>query len=124
MKIDKTELSVWVDCDDTLICHGYSNQVDYDVRGIYIDYYGTEKFVLVHEEHVQLVKAYHARGFKVIVHSNNGALYAAGIVKKLGLEKFVHEVKTKPTKLMDDQDVGNALGARVYIPFSPFKKRT
>lgn len=110
------ELSVWVDCDDTLVMHhiplGNPNLTYVD-----LNYYGTPKTLAVHTAHLELVKAYKARGYQVIVHSNNGSAWAEEVVKALGLSRDVDEIRTKPTKIMDDQNIGNAFGTLVYIPF-------
>lgn len=115
MKINKTELSVGVDVDDTLIIHDHEKYPK--LEKIEINYYGHKKIVAVHEDHVQLLKAYKKRGYEITVWSNNGVAHAVEVVRKLGLEDFVYEARCKFNKHMDDQkDATQIVGQHVYIP--------
>lgn len=115
-QVISNELSAWVDVDDTLVMH-HAPLGNPDLKYVDLDYYGTPKTLAVHTTHVELVKAYKARGYQVVVHSNNGSAWAEQVVLAIGLRDFVDEIRTKPTKVMDDQNIGNAFGALVYVPF-------
>lgn len=112
MKINTNETVVEVDCDGTLILHDYW---DYPtLPRVIINYYGVQKTVAIHTEHVDLLKSYKKRGFYIQVQSHNGFKHAKEVVTKLGLEDFVDEVRTKTSKNVDD--IEKDTRQYVYIP--------
>lgn len=113
MKVIKSELSVFVDCDDTLA--GWDSPTVDSYGKLSIEFAGKTVFLTPHQYHVDLVKMYKQRGYYVTVWSANGWEHAERIVLGLGLEEFVDVVQCKPTKHMDDNpDAGSILGPRVF----------
>lgn len=110
MKINKNENIVLVDVDMTLILPQQGN--NYFV----VDYYGIKKHVRPHQENIDLLKSYRARGYYVRVHSNNGWKWAEEVVNGLNLQEYVDSIETKPCKWVDDSENANeVIGQRVYI---------
>lgn len=103
-----TQEIILVDVDDTL---AFSHQGDIEV-----DYYGQKRLIRPHLEHVSFLKSLKARGYYITVHSHNGAVWAANVVKALGLEEFVDECKNKPFKIIDDQPLINWAPNVIFIP--------
>lgn len=112
MKITKTEQLFYVDVDKTLVF----DCLKYHPDSIETDYYGQLKYVRPHKKHVEFVKSLKERGYYVIVHSANGWKWAKEIVEKLKLETYIHEVKPKGIKYLDDMCASKWMGVRVYIP--------
>lgn len=115
MVVNKNEQVVCFDVDETLILHDPTKHAS--LTTVALSYYGHDKLVSVHEEHVKLLKAYKKRGFYVRVWSNNGWRWARHVVEHLGLTDFVDAVETKPAKYVDDKVAADqVIGQHVYIP--------
>lgn len=112
MKIIDNENTVYFDCDETLIMH------DLSMTGqrVTIDFYGEERDFIIHDEHLQLLRNYKARGFTVFVWSGNGFQHAEKVVKALDVEDKVDFVATKPYRVVDDVEP-NSWAPRIYIPY-------
>jgi hypothetical protein len=112
MKIIKKE-TIMVDVDSTLVMWPklYHEERSGSIKA---NYYGTPIYVNPHTYHIDLVKAYYSRGFRIIVHSANGWEWALEIVKKLELENYIHEVSTKFVKYIDDKPA-DEWTKRIYI---------
>lgn len=80
--------------------------------------YGDEKLYLTpHKFHITFLKHCYNRGDFVIVWSKNGFQHSENVVKKLGLEKYVHICMSKPTRHVDDkQNLNEIVGDRVFLP--------
>jgi len=116
MKVNENEFGVVLDCDNTLIMHDFQTNVG--TIKIINPYDGAIHFVKIHERHKELLRQYKAKNFHITVWSNNGARWAETVVKALGLEAYVDEVRCKPIKYVDDQaDAGHVVGSHVYIPY-------
>lgn len=115
MKITTNELIVAIDVDFTLVM--YEDEYTNGPGKVEFDFYGIKKYLYPHNDHIELAKSFHTRGYHIIVHSGNGYQWAAQVVQKLGLEDYVDEVKTKTIKLVDDQPVESWAGQRIYLPF-------
>jgi len=103
MWVNKNENIYPIDVDGTLV-----NWTDCDVNGpgkIEVDYYGVTKYLTPIPYIIELVKAYHKRGFYIRVHSGNGYQWAEQIVTKLKLEKYVDEIETKFGPYLDDKHI-------------------
>lgn len=111
MKIIKNELLMYIDVDETLIF-----SCTEDTKGsLATNYYNTIKYVKPHKKHINFLKSLKTRGYYIIVHSANGWRWALEIVKLLQLEPFIHEVKAKPIKYLDDRPCEEWFGQRVYL---------
>jgi hypothetical protein len=123
MQVIDAELMVEFDVDFTLVMHypeQYATESNRPPPIIKLDYYGMPKLVCVHEEHIELLKSYKARGFHITVHSNNGVGWVKEVVTKLMLNPYVDVVKGKAIKHVDDQtEACHIVGQRVYIPYRP-----
>lgn len=100
MIITENDNIVCYDVDETLVM--WSWPPEYDGQAVEFDNFGFKTMLLPHQPHIDLLKQFKARGHYVIVWSQGGYQWAAEIVKKLGLESYVDEVKTKPKWLVDD----------------------
>ncbi len=107
------EEPVYCDVDKTL-CFSHEGNIK-------VDYYGEERLIRPHVEHISFLKSLHSRGYHIKVHSHNGVEWAANVIRALGLEDYVHEVLNKPFKIIDDQDPKSWLPHTVYIPDVPVK---
>jgi len=72
---------------------------------------------------VRLLREEHHRGGYIIVWSRSGWEWARNVVQALGLEKYVHEVKSKPIAYFDDTPVKKWMTDRVYIGPDEMYKR-
>ncbi len=115
MQVITNEIIIPTDVDGTLII--YDDEGTPGPGKIELDFFGIKKYVYPHTKHIELVKAFHQRGFRIEVHSGNGWQWAEQVVRVLGLENYVAEVKTKSFKYIDDKDVEDWFGQRVFIEF-------
>lgn len=73
---------------------------------------------------VRLLKEEYQRGGHIIVWSRSGWEWARNVVLALGIEKYVHEVKSKPLAYFDDTPVKKWMKDRVFIgPHEKYKGR-
>lgn len=117
MKINKAELCVACDIDNTLIMHR-QRKIDDMVVLVTDPYDGDKKYFSVHQEHLKLIKDYHKRGYQITVWSHNGWAWAEAVCIALDIQDIVYEVRTKFIKHVDDTEADIILGPRVYIPES------
>lgn len=111
MKVTKNENVCYFDVDQTLI-----NWCDQDdPKAIATFYYGEMVDVKPYIPHIRFLKSLRERGAYIVVHSGNGWQWAEHIVKLLKLESYVDEVKTKPSKVIDDSDYANWMPTRIFI---------
>lgn len=109
MKVNKSENAAYFDVDKTLVLYEKK-----DKDSVEFNYYGEKRFLKIHKDHVSFLKALRARGFYITVWSNNGWAWAEHVVKTLRLTKYVHEAKSKPAKIIDDESPEKWLKA-IYI---------
>lgn len=105
------ELPCYIDVDNTL-CFSHEGNIE-------VDYYGEKRFIKEHHEHTSFLKSLKARGCYIIVHSHNGAEWAANVVKALGLEDYVDQCITKPFKIVDDEAPSTWLPHTIYMEPTP-----
>lgn len=111
MIVTKNDLVIYIDVDETLIFECDKNHPN----SIKVNYYGQNKFIRPHNRHVNFIMSLKNRGYHVIVHSANGWKWAEHIIKKLKLDKYVHEVKSKSVKFVDDKEPDTWMGQRIYL---------
>jgi predicted phosphatase len=105
---------VYFDIDGTLALH---NKGD-----IKVDYYGQDKYIGAHNEHVSFLKSLKSRGYYIIAHSGNGAQWAANVIEALGLTDFVDVCINKPFKIIDDKPFKEWMPPVIFIPnYEPAK---
>lgn len=124
MLIVKSENTVWIDVDDTLVMWpqnpfvrqyvGPETRDPFDLRFLPFDNYGSTVWLRPNEKNIKLLKSYKQRGYFVIVHSANGWAWAEDVVKKLMLSESVDMIMTKPAKYVDDLPADGWM-MRVYL---------
>lgn len=113
MKVYNTNQLAMYDVDDTLVMHELHNDKSIGIPDPYIP--GMTNFLTPNEKHITLLKKHKARGFTVVVWSQQGFEWAEAVVKALKLEEYVDAVFTKPSVYVDDLDVNAWFGQRVYL---------
>jgi len=114
-----SEQIVYFDVDETLVMH-YEEHKNVEV----ICPYDYKKMSLTrHDQHIQLLKDHHARGFYNIVHSANGFAWAEAVVKALELEPYVDICMSKSCKFIDDLPANEVLVNRVYLTYKPGEEK-
>lgn len=93
MFINKNDQIVEFDVDDTLVLWNHPNP-DFMIEGIPCK---------IHNLHVESIKRFHARGQYIVVWSDGGWAWAAEVVRLLGLEAYVSEVRSKSKWHFDDK---------------------
>ncbi len=69
----------------------------------------------IHQSHVRLLKEQFLRGRLVIVWSASGYAWAEAVVDALELKDFVHIVMSKPIAYVDDKDIVDWIGSRIFV---------
>jgi hypothetical protein len=110
-RVTKNENIVYFDVDETLVKWVKSPGEAYIVA----NYFGERVNLAQHEPHVRFLKSLKERGFYIIVHSGNGWAWAKQVVELLNLNEFVDEIKSKPSKVVDDTPYENWMPPRIYI---------
>lgn len=114
MKVIKSELTAYFDCDDTLVLYQEQKEGDKDEDFVHLNFYGEEKKLKIHKEHISFLKALKARGYTIFVWSGNGHKWAEEVCKRLKLTPFVDFATGKPTKVIDDLDASHWMRT-IYI---------
>jgi phosphoglycolate phosphatase-like HAD superfamily hydrolase len=105
MKVVESELIALCDVDNTLIKRvGYSD--------LQLDYYGQLYYAVPLDKNIEFVKSLKARGYYIVLQSNNGWRWAKQVVEKLGIDHLFDECKSKPSKVVDDEPAVN------WIPYT------
>ena len=112
MKITENDNIIGVDVDETLVM--WSIPVEYQGQAIKFNNFGYETMLLPHKKHIELLKQFKVRGHYIIVWSQGGWEWASEVIKVLGLEDWVDEVKTKPKWIIDDLPA-NSWTRRTYL---------
>ena len=122
MKVNRNETVVCYDVDDTLVIwSGNHHQPHTDefsgkeAVAFKDPYDNSVNYLIPHQRHIELLKKHAGRGYHVIVWSAAGYGWAESVVKTLGLEKYVDQILTKPSKYVDDLQASEILGSRIYL---------
>lgn len=115
MQIIRSESTVFVDIDDTLVTAYKSDSRNKAVKiedplnpGIYLK-------MSVHEPMVRLVKEESHRGSFIVIWSRGGHEWATSVIKALDLQNYVNIVMSKPMVYFDDTPIEKWLTYRVYL---------
>lgn len=103
------------DVDNTLVIwdKDFRNPGDGKVK---LRYGSEDVYLRIHTFHPTFLKHCYERGDYVQVWSQNGFSWAEQVVKALGLENHVHEIRSKPTRHIDDKDnLDDIVGNRIFI---------
>lgn len=103
MQVINNDHVICFDVDDTLIMW---NCVPFDEDSGAVQIFDVDQkfsaWVIPHQEHIDLLKRYKAKGKVVIVWSQSGFEWVECVVKALKLEEYVDFCMTKPEKYIDD----------------------
>ena len=102
------------DVDETLVMW-HSNCDPSKKISITCPYGKNERLFKPHQNNIDLLKKFKARGNTIIVWSSGGFLWAEAVVKALHLEEYVDFVMTKPVKLVDDLPSNEIFPVRIYL---------
>lgn len=117
MKVLKSERTIYVDVDDTLVMHSF-NYHKHEFEMVAIDdpvHPGSYIQLRKNLNMIRLVREESQRGSTIIVWSRGGWQWANNVVEALELEEYVYMVMSKPLTYLDDSPVENWLKDRVYI---------
>lgn len=93
---------VYCDVDDTLVSwEHFREKREGDVEFTDPED-GQPVYLRPNFKHIEQLKSHKMRGHTVVVWSQGGMLWAEEIVRKLGLEKLVDAVASKPNWFIDD----------------------
>lgn len=101
MKIINNDLIVPCDVDLTLIDYNIKDKIFSELVKVGL-IKGKEIWVYPIKDHIETIKNMKASGAYILVWSGTGHAWAAHIVKKLGLEKYVDIIMSKPKWYIDD----------------------
>lgn len=78
-----------------------------------------------HDKHVEALKQHHYRGHTVVVWSAGGNEWAAQVVEKLKIQKYVTYILAKPSWFYDDLKADSFMPEcnRVYLSYTCKKKK-
>lgn len=113
MKVIENDNIVCFDVDETLVM--WSWPAEYDGQTIVFDNFGMAENLLPHYKHIELLKQFKVRGQYVVVWSQGGYRWAEEVVKKLGIEQYVDEVRCKPKWYVDDLPSSAWMEKRTYM---------
>lgn len=71
--------------------------------------------VVPHRKHIATLLAHKAKGFPVVVWSQQGSEWCSRVVKALGLTELVDVCMAKPYFYCDDLHVDYFMGPRIYF---------
>lgn len=109
----ENEMIIYFDCDDTLVMYNVNGK-----KLDFVDPYSKENISLVpHKKQIKLLKDFKARGYKVVVWTAAGAIWAKEVVNKLKLNNYVDLIISKPLKYVDDLPAQEILGSRIYLKY-------
>lgn len=108
MIVTQSENLVYVDVDNTLIHRNPLGEMS-------LDYYGINWYITPCSKNIEFLMSLKSRGYYVIVHSSNGWKHALNVVNLLELNAYVDEIKTKPQKYIDDENVQDWFGPKIYF---------
>lgn len=114
MIVTRNELVTYVDIDGTL-CNKLPTQMDMSNVVYKADYYGTVHPIQPLWKNIDFVKTLKSRGWHIVINSHNGFQWAENVVRALGLEDYVDEVKTKSFKYIDDVPCEKWMGTRINL---------
>lgn len=115
MKTIISEQVIFWDCDDTLGMWQKPIKKGQTVVSVTCPYTGEQKHLRVHEPHIEILKARHARGATNIVWSANGYQWATALVKALAIQEYVSYTMSKPIMFVDDKPANAILGEHLYL---------
>lgn len=104
--------ALFVDVDDTLLMHTFNE--NYCSRTISIKLNGRVFVGSPNDTNIAMLKKFYNLGYDVYVWSRTGESWAKAVSKKLKLQAYVKAYLTKPDFYLDDKEVANWIGPRIY----------
>ncbi len=117
-KVVRTESTVFVDCDDTLIMWNTELAAGKALVSVMNPHDGTYSHLVPHLGHIKVLKDRKARGSFIVVWSSGGFAWAEQVVKALGLQESVDLIMTKPHMYIDDKPCTAWMGEHLNLPFN------
>ena len=114
MTVIRSEQIICFDVDQTLILHRTAKKKD-KIVAVTDPYDFAQRYLVVHEPHIKILKDRKKRGATIIVWSQNGWAWAEAVVRALRLEHEVDLVLSKPIAYVDDLPVETWLAERIYL---------
>lgn len=96
----KDHYTAYVDVDETLILWKDDPS---DPANKILQLENGDLVVKLHKKHIQLVKNLYTIGWNIIIWSQGGSNHAEAVIKKIGLENYIHAIIPKPTLVIDDK---------------------
>lgn len=83
--------------------------------------YGDEiVYLYPHVPHIRFLKNCKLRGDYIEVWSKNNYAWAKQVIEKLDLIKYVHLVRSKPSRHIDDKhSLEEIVGSRIFMEYNP-----
>lgn len=104
--------TLYVDVDDTLLLHDLSEFSDREQ--LEVECNGRTFIGVPHHKNISLLIKFYKLGYEVIVWSKTGKSWAEAVVRELTLGQYVSACLSKPDYYMDDREVEDWMGIRVY----------
>lgn len=107
------------DVDSTLIFDWSDLELEHNVEPVTVRCWGREIQVYPHWRNADLLRKFHQRGYTPFVHSHSGEDWAEAVCNALGLGDLGCVYARKSKYYIDDLDVKEWYGQRVYRDFKP-----
>ncbi len=102
------EKIVAFDVDNTLVKRSSNGE-------LVLSLYGIEGTYKIFKKNVEQIHTHIARGWEVIVWSNNGPGWAKTVLDGLNIDKDKVHIMNKPMKIFDDEDASVWMPKRVHL---------
>jgi hypothetical protein len=112
MNVLKSDHTVMVDVDDTLVLWDKSNYPDESY--ITVECYGSNSTLVPHEKNIKLLRKFAKLGYKIVVWSASGWEWAEAVVRRLELTDIVDTCMSKPRYYFDDLPCNEWMGPRIW----------
>lgn len=113
MLIIKSNKIVMIDCDDTLIMWDKSKYKG-KLEPVTIKINKFKSVVYKNQKNINLIIKLKKLGYTLIVWSLSGYEWAQKVTKAVGLENYVTICMSKPNYYVDDSEVKNWIGHRLW----------
>lgn len=105
------------DVDSTLVFDKSDLELEHSVEPITVYCWGRHIEVYPHWRNIRLLEKFHNRGYRPWVQSHSGEDWAEAVCKALGLDRLDPIYSRKTRYYIDDIDVKEWYGQRVYRDF-------
>ncbi len=112
MNVIKSDRTVMVDCDDTLVLWDISNYPG--GPHVSVDCYGHVSYLVPHEKNLKLLRKFAKLGYRIVVWSASGYEWAESVVNTLHISDIVDTCMSKPRYYFDDIPCQEWMGPRIW----------